>query len=62
MELQAREVKDVAAHLLAGLLANPHIYSQISDDAAKGQQEQFLTVLAIDLAESMIRKVNERAR
>lgn len=61
MELQASEVKVIAARLLAGLLANPHIYSQISDDAAKGQQEQFLTVLSIEMAESLIRKVQEKS-
>lgn len=61
MAVQADEVKVVAARLLAGLLANPHIYTQISEGAVEGQQEQRLITLSIDLAEGLIRKVQNRS-
>jgi hypothetical protein len=56
MESQAGEVKQIAAQLLAGMLANPHIYPAISDEGGKGQQEQELIVIAIEMAESLITK------
>jgi hypothetical protein len=60
MPFNPDQVKATATQLLAGLLANPHLYPQISDDEAHGQQEQILIGLAIDLAENLITKVEER--
>jgi hypothetical protein len=59
MDLNPSEVKQIAAQLLSGLLANPHIYASTSDEAAKGQREQALTGLAIELAESLIQRVDQ---
>jgi hypothetical protein len=56
----ANEVKQIAAQLLSGLLANPHIYPDISDEGVQGQQEQELIVVAIRLAESLIDKINQK--
>ncbi|ARV59538.1 hypothetical protein BZZ01_13670 [Nostocales cyanobacterium HT-58-2] len=61
MESQPGELKQIAAQVLAGMLANPHIYPTISDEGARGQQEQELIVIAIEMAESLITKVEERA-
>ncbi len=42
------------------MLANPHIYPAISDEGGKGQQEQELIVIAIEMAESLIAKAHKR--
>jgi hypothetical protein len=51
------ELKQIAAQLLSGMLANPHIYANPSDEGGKGQQEQNLTTMAIEMAEKLIEKV-----
>jgi hypothetical protein len=55
-----REIKQIAAQLLSGMLANPHIYASVSDEGMKGQQEQELIVMAIAIAESLIVKIDEK--
>jgi hypothetical protein len=60
MEANTNEVKQIAAQLLAGMLANPHIYANTSDEAAQGKQEQTLIMMAIEMAESLIAKVDDR--
>lgn len=52
------EVKQIAAQLLSGMLANPHIYASVSDEGAQGQQEQKLIMIAIELAESLIARID----
>lgn len=52
-------VKPMAAQLLSAMLANPHIYASTSDEGAQGQQEQRLLMTAIDLAASLIARVDE---
>ena len=54
------EIKQVATHLLSGMLANPHIYSMLSDELGQGQQEKDLIVAAISMAESLITKVESQ--
>ncbi len=56
------EVKQIASQLLSGMLANPHIYPTVSDEGSQGQQEQTLMILAIELAESLIAKVENRQK
>jgi hypothetical protein len=51
------EKKQLTVQLLAGMLANPHIYASISDEGASGQYERKLIALAIEMAESVIDKV-----
>jgi hypothetical protein len=60
MESQANEVKQIATQLLAAMLANPHIYATVSDEGAKGQQEQELIIIAIEMAEHLIAKVDNK--
>lgn len=60
MDSKVSELKQLAAQLLAGILANPHIYASMSDEGGRGQQEQKLIVMAIEMAESLIEKVEER--
>lgn len=50
------EVKQIATQLLAGLLANPHIYPTISDEGGQGGREQELIAISIQMAESLIAK------
>lgn len=54
------ELKQLASHLLAAMLSNPHIYASISDEGASGQQEQKLRLLAIEMAEKLIAEVERR--
>ncbi len=60
MESQAKEVKQIATQLLAAMLANPHIYATVSDEGAKGQQEQELMIIAIEMAENLITRVENK--
>jgi hypothetical protein len=59
METKTSEVKQIATQILAGMLANPHIYASISDERARGRQEQDLMLMAIEMAESLIEKVEK---
>ena len=60
MESKKGEVKQIASQILAGMLANPHIYASISDEMGRGRQEQDLIIIAIEMADSLIKKVEER--
>ncbi len=60
MNSKANEIKQIASQLLAGMLSNPHIYPILSDEGSKGQQEQELTLIAIEMAENLIQKVDSR--
>lgn len=62
MESKVAELKQVAAQLLSGMLANPHIYANMSDEGAAGQQEQKLMLIAIEMAENLIAKAEERIK
>lgn len=59
METQTSEVKKIASQLLAGMLANPHIYSMVSDELGRGQKEQDLIIAAISMAENLIKKAEK---
>lgn len=58
--MDATELKQIAAQLLSAMLANPHIYASVSDEGVNGQQEQELVAIAIAMAESLIRKVDQK--
>ena len=60
MKTKTSEIKQVATHLLSGMLANPHIYSIVSDELGRGQQEKDLIVAAIEMAENLIAKVENK--
>ncbi len=53
-----REVQQIAAQILSGLLSNPHIYASVSDEGAKGTQEQELMLMAIGMARDLVATVN----
>lgn len=59
LEYSPQEIKLMASQLLAGMLANPHIYPAVSDEKA-GQQEQILVAKAIAIAESLMAKVDQQ--
>lgn len=50
----------VTTQLLAGMLANPHIYSMISDEGASGEQEIILRKIALETAQALITDVEEQ--
>ncbi len=60
MELPNSEVKQIATQLLSGMLANPHVYSMVSDELGRGPQEQDLIIAAIKMAEILIAKVEKK--
>lgn len=57
MESAKSEVKQLASQILSGMLANPHVYSMVSDELGRGQQEQNLITAAIEMAEILITQV-----
>lgn len=59
MENHTSEVKHIAAQLLAGMLSNPHIYANLSDEGSQGQQEQALVLVAIEMAENLIARAEQ---
>lgn len=59
MDNHSSEVKQIATQLLAGMLSNPHIYANLSDEGSQGQQEQALLLVAIEMAENLIAKVEQ---
>ena len=60
MEKKVSELKQIASQLLAGMLANPHIYAALSEEGSTGRQEQTLLLMAIEMAESLIEKAESR--
>jgi hypothetical protein len=62
MDDRVSQIQQVAAQLLSGLLANPHIYASLSDEGSQGQQEQTLMLMAIEMAESLVNKVEQRSQ
>lgn len=54
------ELKHIATQLLAGMLSNPHVYTGSGDEELRGQPEKALILTAIEMAESLIQKVNQR--
>lgn len=59
MDASKSEVKQIATQILAGMLANPHIYASVSDEKGRGRQEQDLIVVAIEIAQSLIEQVEK---
>lgn len=60
MDSSTQDLKNTAARLLAGMLANPHIYPQLSDEGASGSLEQKLTLVATEMAENLIQHIESR--
>lgn len=60
MSEKTEQTKQIAAQILAGLLSNPHIYANMSDEGAQAPQEQELMEVAIGMAEQLIARVEAR--
>lgn len=60
MESNISEVKQIAAQLLAGMLSNPHIYPNISDEGVRGEREQILLMLAVEMSKDLIGKIEKK--
>ncbi|WP_414752546.1 hypothetical protein [Anabaena sp. CCY 9910] len=52
------ELRQTASQLLAAMLSNPHIYTQISEEGGYGQMEQELIITAVEMAESLIQHID----
>jgi hypothetical protein len=59
METNPSELKQIATQILTGLLANPHLYPMYSDEMARGQKEQDLIILALEMAEQLIKRAEQ---
>ena len=57
MESRDKDIERISAQLLAGMLANPHIYPAIADDEGMGQQENILISKAVTMAEKLIARL-----
>ncbi|MBD2446207.1 hypothetical protein H6G76_03350 [Nostoc sp. FACHB-152] len=57
MSLQIYELKETATQLLAAMLSNPHLYPQVSDEGGYGQIEQQLIIASVEMAESLIKHI-----
>ncbi|MFW6296073.1 MAG: hypothetical protein ACOC04_02660 [Halothece sp.] len=51
------EVKQMATHILSGMLSNPHIYAEMSDDR---RTEHKLVILATQMAEDLVNHIEEK--
>jgi hypothetical protein len=62
MKSQANEIKEIAGQLLAGMLANPHIYQVYPTESGKFSQEQQTELIesAISIAESLVEQTDVR--
>jgi hypothetical protein len=62
MKSPANEIKQIAAQLLAGMLANPHTYQVYPTESGKLSKEQQTELVesAIALAESLVSKTETR--
>lgn len=61
MDSSTSEVKQIATQLLAAMISNPHIYPNVSDESIQGQRERTLIILAVEMAEALIAKVESRS-
>lgn len=59
MTFPKQNIQEVATQLLAGMLANPHIYARVSDAEAGGQQERILVSNAVTMAQSLVEKIEQ---
>jgi hypothetical protein len=57
MSREINELKETASQLLAGMLSNPHIYPQISDGGGDGRMEKQLIIVAVEMAENLIKHI-----
>jgi hypothetical protein len=60
MNEKTEQMKHMATQILAAMLSNPHIYANLSEEGAQAPQEQELVEVAIEIAESLIAKVEKR--
>ena len=59
MTIREKEIIEIATKLLSGMVANPHIYTVVSDEEGRGHQEQLLILNAVRMAEQLIDRVQQ---
>lgn len=57
MTVREKEIIAIATQLLSGMVANPHIYTVVSDEKDGGHQEQLLIMNAVRMAEAIVNRV-----
>lgn len=62
MKSQSDEIKQIAARLLEGMLANPHTYQVYQTESGRlsHKQQTELVDIAVSLAESLVEKIETR--
>ncbi len=55
-------LSSLAAQILSGMMANPHVYSMVSDEGASGEQEKILRHTALEMAEALITDAESREK
>lgn len=53
-------LSSLAAQILGGMIANPHIYSMVSDEGVSRKQERILRHTALEIAEALISDAENR--
>lgn len=59
MTVREKEIIAIASQLLAGMIANPHIYTGVSDEEGPGHQERLLILNAVKMAENLVEHVKQ---
>lgn len=57
MTVREKEIMAIATQLLAGMVANPHIYTMVSEEDSQGPQERLLILNAVRMAEKLVENV-----
>ncbi|MEM6599205.1 MAG: hypothetical protein AAF635_13770 [Cyanobacteria bacterium P01_C01_bin.69] len=57
MKIREKEIIEIATKLLAGMVANPHLYTVVSDEEGRGHQEQLLVLNAVRMAEALVNRI-----
>lgn len=58
----SERLSSLAAQILSGMIANPHIYSMVSDEGASGEQEKILRHTALEMASALITSAESREK
>ena len=55
--VREKEMIEIATQLLSGMVANPRLYTVVSDEDGRGHQEQLLILNAVRMAEALVNRV-----
>ena len=55
--VREKEIVKIATQLLSGMVANPRLYTMVTDEEGRGHQEQLLILNAIRMAEALVDRI-----